>query len=414
MASDSVTIINTPEERGASMAAAIVGAAEAKEIGYPSTPKTSLQLHIEAIKAVSDQTGIPISKIDGVFGANWSSELAEHLGLHPSYIDTTAVGGCSFEMHVHHALAAIYAGIIDVALVTHGEAGWSARANGGRGRGGGSAPQDPWSPAVQFTMPYGLTGAPSNYAHAMTRHNHRYGTTPEDFAHIAVVTRQWATLNPRAIMYSKETNPAGGPITIEDVANARLIAWPLTLLHCCLVTDYGGAVLIANPQIARSLRTKPVWIAGAGENMSHSNMLEMEDFTQTSAWRSAAAAYKMAGMGPGDMEMAMIYDSFTVTAGITAEMLGLAKRGEGFTLWKDGHAAPGGRFPINTNGGGLSFNHSGMYGMQLLVEAYRQLSGTAEDGINGIAGKQTSAKTCVVNGTGGSLSTTGTLVLVAD
>ena len=162
------------------------------------------------------------------------------------------------------------------------------------------------------------------------------------------------------------------------------------------------------------MKTKPVWIAGAGESMSHSNMLEMEDFTATSAAASSATAYKMAGMGPDDMEMAMIYDSFTVTAGITAEMLGLAPRGEGFTLWKDGRAAPGGRLPINTNGGGLSFNHSGMYGMQLLVEAYRQLSGTAEDGVNGLPGKQTSARSCVVNGTGGSLSTTGTLVLVAD
>jgi acetyl-CoA acetyltransferase len=162
------------------------------------------------------------------------------------------------------------------------------------------------------------------------------------------------------------------------------------------------------------VKTQPVWIAGAGENMSHSNMLEMDDFTATSAAASSAAAYKMAGMGPEDMEMAMIYDSFTVTAGITAEMLGLAPRGEGFLLWKDGHAAPGGRLPINTNGGGLSFNHSGMYGMQLLVEAYRQLSGAAEDGVHGLPGKQTSARSCVVNGTGGSLSTTGTIVLVAD
>ncbi len=119
-------------------------------------------------------------------------------------------------------------------------------------------------------------------------------------------------------------------------------------------------------------------------------------------------------MGPEDMEMAMLYDSFTITAGITAEMLGLTKRGEGTTLWADGNASPGGKFPVNTNGGGLSFNHSGMYGMMLLIEAYRQLSGTAEDGVNGIAGKQTSARSCVVNGTGGSLSTTGTLVLTAD
>ena len=397
-----------------SRAAAIVGAAEADWIGYPEQPKTALQLHISAIKNVSKQTGIPISAIDGIFSAGFSSAIAEHLGLHPAYIDTTSVGGCSFEMHVHHALAAIHAGIINVALVTHGENGWSSRATRGAGTGRARG-MDPWDPGSQFSNPYGVSGAPSNYSHAMTRHNHRYGTTPEDFGHIAVVTRQWATLNPRAVMFSKETNPAGGPITIDDVNNARLVSWPLTLLHCCLVTDHGGAVLVVSPEIARSVKTKPVWIAGAGESMSHSNMLEMGDFTATSAAASSAAAYKMAGMGPEDMEMAMLYDSFTVTAGITAEMLGLAPRGEGFRLWKDGHAAPGGKFPMNTNGGGLSFNHSGMYGMQLLVEAYRQLSGTAEDGgYSGLPGKQTSARSCVVNGTGGSLSTTGTLVLVAD
>ncbi len=394
-----------------SRAAAIVGAAEANEIGYPTTAKTSLQLGIEAIKNVSNQTGIPISRIQGIASAGLSSsELAEHLGLHPSWIDTTSVGGCSFEMHVHHMLAAIYAGIIDVGLVVLGQAGWSQRGGGGRGGGGGGEA----SPGQEMSMAYGLSGAPSNYSHAMTRHNHRYGTTPSDFAHISVGTREWAMLNPRAVMYSKDTNPGGGPITIDDVNNARMISWPLTLLHCCLVTDYGGAILLTNPDIARSLKTKPIWVAGAGENMSHSNMLEMEDFTATSAAASSAAAYKMAGMGPEDMEMAMVYDSFTITVGITVEMLGLAKRGEGFTLWKDGHAEPGGKLPINTNGGGLSFNHSGMYGMQLLVEAYRQLSGTAEDGVNGIKGKQTNAKSCIVNGTGGSLSTTGTLVLVAD
>jgi acetyl-CoA acetyltransferase len=393
-----------------SKAAAIVGAAEAVEIGYPEEPITSLQLHIEAIKAVSEQTGIPISAIDGIFSTGWSSELAEHLGIHPKYIDTTSVGGCSFEMHVHHALLAVYAGVIDVALVSHGQNGWSARKLGGGGYPGGDAS----APGTQMSMPYGFSGAPSNYSHAMVRHNHRFGTTPEDFAHVAVVTREWATLNPRAVMHSKETHEFGGPITLDDVNNSRMISWPLTLLHCCLVTDHGGAVLIARPEIARSLKTNPVWIAGAAESMSHSNMMEMEDFTATSAYTSGQAAYKMAGLGPQDMELALLYDSFTLTAALTAEMLGLAPRGEGYKLWKDGDAAPGGRLPINTNGGGLSFNHSGMYGMHLLIEAYRQLSGTAEDGINGIKGKQTNARTCVVNGTGGSLSTTGTLVLVAD
>ncbi len=395
---------------GLSKSAAIVGAAEAIEIGYPEEPITSLQLHIEAIKAVSDQTGIPISAIDGIFSTGWSSELAEHLGIHPKYIDTTSVGGCSFEMHVHHAMLAIFAGVIDVALVSHGQNGWSARRLGG----GGYPRGDASAPATQMTMPYGFSGAPSNYSHAMVRHNHRYGTTAEDFAHVAVVTREWAGLNPRAVMHSKETHEFGGPITVDDVQNARMISWPLTLLHCCLVTDHGGAVLITRPEIAKSLKTNPVWIAGAAENMSHANMLEMEDFTATSAFRSGQAAYEMAGLGPKDMELAMLYDSFTLTSALTAEMLGLAPRGEGYKLWKEGHAAPGGRLPINTNGGGLSFNHSGMYGMHLLIEAYRQLSGTAEDGINGIKGKQTNARTCVVNGTGGSLSTTGTLILTAD
>jgi acetyl-CoA acetyltransferase len=391
--------------------AAIVGAAEALEIGYPEEPKTGLQLHMEAIHAVTEQTGIPVSAIEGVFSAGASSEIAEHLGIHPKYIDTTSVGGCSFEMHVHHAMAAIHAGIIDIALITHGQNGWSQRRlrGGGGFRGGGGG-----SPSQEMTMSYGLSGAPSNYAHAMTAHNHRYGTTPEDFAHIAVVTREWATLNPRAVMYSRETHEAGGPITVADVNNARVIAWPLTLLHCCLVTDHGGAVIVARPEVARSVKTTPVWIAGAGESMGHQNMLEMSDFTATSAHRSSRIAYEMAGMGPEDMELALLYDSFTVTAGITAEMIGIAPRGEGYKLWKDGHAAPGGRLPINTNGGGLSFNHSGMYGMQLLIEGYRQLSGTAEDGINGIKGKQTNARTCIINGTGGSLSTTGTLILEAD
>ncbi|MAI42899.1 MAG: thiolase C-terminal domain-containing protein [Candidatus Azotimanducaceae bacterium] len=398
---------------GLSKSAAIVGAAESNEIGYPEVPKTSLELHIEAIKNVSIQTGIPISAIDGIFSAGMSSEIAEHLGIHPKYIDTTSVGGCSFEIHVHHALLAIFAGVIDVALVTHGQNGWSARRIG-HGGGGGYGGAGITSPSVQMTIPYGFSGAPSHYSHVMVRHNHLYGSTPEDFANVAVVTRDWATLNPRAVMFSEETHEFGGKITTETVNNAPMISWPLTMLHCCLVTDHGGAVLIARPEIAKSLNTKPVWIAGAGENMSHSNMLEMGDFAATSAFASSKTAYEMAGLGPADMELALLYDSFTITPALTAEMVGLAPRGEGHLLWKEGHAAKGGRLPINTNGGGLSFNHSGMYGMQLLIEAYRQLSGTAEDGVNGIAGKQTNAATCIVNGTGGSLSTTGTLILVAD
>src|SRR5690606_11364879 len=226
--------------------------------------------------------------------------------------------------------------------------------------------------------------------------------------------RDWATLNPRAVMHSKETHPNGGPLTVEGGPNARGISCPLNLLDCCLVTDDGGAVIGASAGAANSLATKAGVTAGAGEDLSHAYMPEMEKFTPTSAKASGEAAHRMAGMGPEDMDMAMIYDSFTVTAGITAEMLGLTPRGEAPSLWANGNAGPGGKFPVNTNGGGLSFSHSGMYGMMLLIEAYRQLSGTAEDGVHGLPGKQTDAKSCILYGTGGTLSHTGTLVLVAD
>jgi len=396
------------------MAAAIVGAAESDKIGYIEEGVTNATLHAQAIANVCDQVGIRVQDIEGIFAPSVASQLAEYLGIQPKYIDTTSVGGCSFQMATHHALAAINAGIIDIALISHGESGYSARKNQGKGRGGGGAP-DPWSPGAQYETPFGLSGPPSNYSHAFTRHMHRYGSTKADFAQIAVTTRDWATLNPRAVMHSKQTHPAGGPITVQDVLDSRVISWPLNLLDCCLVTDHGGAVILASAERARSFKTKPVWIAGAAESQDHSIMTEMRDFTQTSARLSANRAYKMAGMGPSEMELAMLYDSFTITAGITAELVGLTKLGEGPSLWEGGKAGPGGSgIPVNTNGGGLSFSHSGQYGMMLLIEAYRQLAGIAEDGVNGLPGKQTNAKTAVVNGTGGVLSVTSTLVLVAD
>ncbi len=395
-----------------SKVAAIVAAAEADQIGYLTTPKTDMMLGIEAISNVCRDAGISPKDIQGIANPGGANAYAEYLGIIPRWVDTTSVGGCSFQVQVAHMLAAINAGMLDIGVVVNGQAGWSRRnfPQGSLARGGG----DPLSTDAQYVSPYGTIGAPSQYSHAMVRHMHEWGTKKEDFARIAVSTREWATLNPRALMHTPESNPGGGHITVDDVLSSRLISWPLNLLDCCIVTDHGGAVIVASEAAARGMRTKPVWIAGAGEAVGHASPLEMRDFTATSAYVSSTQAYKMAGLGPRDMEMAMIYDSFTITVAITAEMIGLAKRGEGPTLFMDDKAAPGGSFPINTNGGGLSFNHSGMYGMQLLVEAYRQLSGTAEDGIHGLPGKQTSAKVAVVNGTGGTLSATGTLVLTAD
>ena len=394
-------------------AAAIVGAAEANEIGFLETPVTALQLHIEAIKNLSDQTGVPISKIDGVFSTGWSTELCEHLGIKPKYIDTTAVGGCSFEMHVHHALAAIHAGIIDVALVSHGENGHS-HARSAAAAPATTAAARRASPAAEMTMAYGLGGAPSDYAHAMVRHMHRYGTTREDFAHIREGHARLG--NPQSS--GRDVLEGETPLRRPDHGRAgrgvtadRLAADDSALLH-------------GDRPRRRGARDEPEGRGGVEDDTRVDSRRRREHGPRQHA--RDGRLHRDLGIplggsrlhhgrhGSADMEMALIYDSFTITAAITAEMLGLAPRGEGHTLWKDGHAAPGASFPINTNGGGLSFNHSGMYGMPLLVEAYRQLSGTAEDGIHGDKGKQTDARTCVVNGTGGSLSTTGTLVLMAD
>ena len=394
-------------------AAAIVGAGESDEIGFIEG-RSSLQLHAEAVRNAVADAGVRWEEIDGIFATGGSGRfpaaaLAEYLGIRPRYMDSTQMGGSSFLFFVHHALAAIATGEIEVAVISHGECGFSGPRRGGRGTGG-AHDFDPWDPGELYERLYGAWGAPAFYAHAMNRYMHRFGATKEDFARIAVVTREWATLNPRAVMHSKETHPYGGPIDVETVIGSRVIAWPLSLLDCCLVTDHGAAVVLTTPERARSLRHPPVWVEGAGEALSHMNMSQMEDFTATSARDSAARAYRMAGMGPGEMEMAMIYDSFTYTAAVTAEMLGLTPRGEGASLWAGDAARPGGRLPVNTNGGGLSFSHSGMYGMMLLVEAQRQLARTAV----GLPGRQVEARSAVVNGTGGSLSTTATLVLTAD
>ena len=234
-----------------SKAAALVGAAEANEIGYPDEPRTSLQLHIEAIRNVSDYTGIPIADIDGVFSTGWSSDLVEHLGLQPKYIDTTSVGGCSFQIHVHHALCAIYSGVIDTAVISHGENGWSQRRVGKEG--GPSYPAHRDAPSVQMVSPYGLMAPPSYYAHAMVRHNHDFGTTPEDFAHVAVVTREWATRNPRAVMFDAadaSSSIASAALSTKSFFNSRSSGgYP--------VTDNSGKTIRSAPcSCAWSRRTR--------------------------------------------------------------------------------------------------------------------------------------------------------------
>ena len=386
-----------PDRRKLSGKAAIVGVDESDEIGIVPH-KSTLLLHAEAARNALSDAGIAMSEVDGIFssGAGWSASLqiAEYLGVQPKYTDSTSVGGSSFVIHVEHAAAAIHAGLIDVALITHGQAGHSDARRPGAG---GRPSFDSWYPAAQFENPYHVGPAPSVYAIACQRHMHQYGTTHEQLAEIAVATRKWAQLNPKAMMRD--------PLTIDDVLSSRWIAYPFHLLDCCLVTDAGGAVVVTSAERARDLPKKPVLGLGSGEATTHQTIASMPDLTTTPASISGPLAFQMAGVSHSDIDVAEVYDSFTYTALVTLEALGFCKPGEGGDFVSNQRTAPGGDFPLNTNGGGLSYTHPGMYGIFLLIEAVRQLRGEAGDR------QVTDAKLALVNGTGGTLSSTGTLIL---
>ena len=245
----------TGDRRRLSGRVAIAGVDESDEIGIVPH-KSTLELHAEAARNALADAGIEMPEVDGVFtaGPGWSPSLqvAEYLGIQPKYTDGTAVGGSSFVIHVEHAAAAIEAGLIEVALITHGQTGYSDRNRPGAGRG----TLDPWFPASQFEMPYHVGGPPSVYALACMRHMHQYGTTHEQLAEIAVATRKWAILNPKAMMRD--------PLTIDDVLSSRWITYPFHLLDCCLVTDAGGAVVVTSAERAKSCRKKPVLVLGSG------------------------------------------------------------------------------------------------------------------------------------------------------
>ena len=374
---------------------AIVGADESDEMGMVPH-KGVLQQHSEAALNALDDAGLSLADVDGLFTAGASTlQVAEYLGIHPRYTDTTSVGGSSFVIHVEHAAAAIAAGLIDVALITHGETGYSNRF-----RKISRAQMDPWFPAAQFEMPYHVGGPPSTYALACMRHMHQYGTTHEQLAEIAVATRKWAMLNPKALMRD--------PLTIDDVLSSRWITYPFHLLDCCLVTDAGGAIVLTSAERATDCKKKPVWVLGSGEAHTHWTLANMPDLTTTPASISGPRAFEMAGVRHEEIDVVEVYDSFTYTALVTLEALGFCKPGEGGAFVSGQRTAPGGDFPLNTNGGGLSYTHPGMYGMFLLIEAIRQLRG--ECGERQVA----DAKLACVNGTGGALSSTGTLILGVD
>jgi acetyl-CoA acetyltransferase len=253
------------------------------------------------------------------------------------------------------------------------------------------------NPGMEWELPYGLRTPMGAYALAASRHMYAYGTTSEQLAKIAVDTRAWATMNPNARFQD--------PITIDDVLDSPMQSSPLHLLDCCLVTDGAGAFVLVSAEKARTLAKPPVWVLGAGSCGDHSMISQMPDLTTTAGAISGPAAFAMAGVKPADVDLLMGYDSFTITALLHLEDLGFCAKGEGGGFVEDGKLGPGGSFPMNTNGGGLSYTHPGMYGMFLITEAVKQLRG--ECGERQLDGPEVA----VAHGSGGLLSTMGTLVL---
>jgi acetyl-CoA acetyltransferase len=362
--------------------------------------KTLPELHARVAREALEDAGLAKSDIDGIFMAGAtpmaSLELAEYLGLEPRYSDTTMTGGSSFEMHVEHAAAAIACGLCEVALITFAQ---TPRAPGAVGPGQRRKEWDPtWPSALaEWELPYGHRLPVGSYALAASRHMAVYGTTPEQLAEIAVSTREWASRNPRA--RSRE------PMRIEDVLGSPYICEPLHKLDCCLVTDGAGAVVLTHAGRARSAKKPPAYVLGVGSCHTHAIISSMPDLTITPGAISGPRAFAMAGIRPGDVDVLEAYDSFTITVLLALEDLGFCPKGEGGRFVEGGRLRPGGALPTNTNGGGLSYTHPGMYGMFLLVEAARQLRG--ESGPRQVEG----AEVAVAHGCGGVLSATSTVVL---
>jgi len=370
---------------------------------------SALQIKAECGARALEDAGLSGSDVDAVYDAGEAGlmsglTIAEYLGITPRVVDTTAVGGSSYEFHAAHAARAIGAAKASVALLTYGSTAHSA--SRAIGTGGGRMPGEP-QPAANMEAPYGLTLI-GNYALVARRHMAQYGTTPEQLAEIAVTTRAHAVRNPDAVAGLTSLGIRNtGEISVEDVLGSRLIADPLHLLECCLVSDGGGAVVIVSPSVAAGLRKPPVWILGTGEAIGYSG--NQTDITTSAAVRSGHDAFGQAGARPDEMDVAMIYDSFTITVLTILEDLGFAKKGEGGPFVEGGRLRfdrPGAP-ALNTDGGGLSSNHPGMRGIFLLIEAARQLRGESTAQVPG-------ARLAVAHGNGGMLGTrhaAGTIVL---
>ncbi|MGW0775704.1 thiolase C-terminal domain-containing protein [Streptomyces sp. NPDC002835] len=362
---------------------------------------TPYALHAQAARRALIDSGLDRSLVDGLCSAGLGTlapvEVAEYLGLRPVWVDSTAVGGATWEVMAAHAADAIAAGHANVVLLVYGS---TARADIRAGRRTSGLSFGARGP-LQFEVPYGHTLV-AKYAMAARRHMHEYGTTLEQLAQVAVQARGNAAANPDAMFRD--------PITVADVLDGPLIADPFTKLHCCVRSDGGCAVLLAAAEYVPDTAKAPVWVLGTGEHVSHTTMSEWDDFTRSPAAVSGRLAFERAGVRPGEIDVAEIYDAFTYMTLVTLEDLGFCAKGEGGAFVEQGRLLRDGELPVNTDGGGLSACHPGMRGLFLLVEAVRQLRGEA-GGHQVRAADGRLPELAVASGTGGWFCSSGTVVL---
>jgi acetyl-CoA acetyltransferase len=358
---------------------------------------TEMELLARAAHAAVSEAGLTLQDIDGVCTASvssamWGLAVPEYLGLNARFIDSTMIGGSSFVAHLLPAMLALHSGQCNAVLVCYG----STQRTATFGRREINASRKFLDP-MPFEHPYEPMMPASAYALAASRHMHQYGTTREQLAEVAVAARAWAQLNPEAFVRD--------PLSVADVLGARMVSDPLSVRDCCLVTDGGGAYVLVRADRAKDLKQQPVYVLGSATATWHRQIACMPDLTVTAAAQSGQEAYAMAGLGPQDIDVLALYDAFTINTILFLEDLGFCKKGEGGSFVQGGAIAPGGRLAVNTNGGGLSCVHPGMYGIFCLIEAVRQLRG--QGGARQVAG----AQTALVNGNGGTLSSQSTAVL---
>ncbi|MFI5957521.1 thiolase C-terminal domain-containing protein [Cryptosporangium sp. NPDC051539] len=370
----------------------IVGASETTGLGTLPT-MSNLDLNVDAACNALADAGIDASEIDGIASAGSNPvDVAKALGIAPGYVDSTMVGGCSPLVHVRHALAAIETGRATTVLVTHGESGRSRV----------SGLQLGWAPdsdLMQFEYPYGPVGAPGTFGMGLLRYMKEFGLTHEQLASVPVMQRRWAALNPRAAKRD--------PITVEDVFASPILAYPIHRLETCLVTDGGGALVITTAERAADLDLPQgaITVLGGAEAPETPMVSMMEDLTTSRAFRDCGRrAFGEAGITPADVDHLMLYDAFAFLPLYALEDLGFLARGEAGPFIEAGRTAPGGELPMNTNGGGLSYTHTGMYGMFAVQESIRQLRGIA-------AAQQDGIEISVAHAVGGFFWAAATLVL---